>query len=99
MTFELSSDTLTIIHPDDEYPLSPKNKHDKRQYLHGGVNISCDYFSVGFEFTLINNTAIYDSNNDTMVIDTSNVESDIVDGVLGFDLASFHRNLFCNTLY
>ena len=102
MTFQLSSDSLTIIHPDDEYPLSEKNVHDKRQYLHGGVNVSGDKFSVGFVFRVVNSTAMYDSSNDTMVIDTSNVESDVVYGVLGFDVVSFHSNLFnlySNTLY
>ena len=93
MRFELGTDTLTIIHPDDEYPLSSKNVDDMKQYLHGGVNVSGQRFSIGFVFRVVNHTAIYHNNDDTMVIDTSNLESDIVNGVLGFDIGTFHINL------
>ena len=102
MCFELGTDTLTIIHPDDEYPLSSKNIKDMKQYLHGGVNVSGERFSIGFVFRVVNHTAMYNSNDDTMVIDTSDLESDIVNGVLGFDIGTFHTNLinlYCNTLY
>ena len=102
MSFELGTDTLTIIHPDDEYPLSSKNRDDMKQYLHGGVNISGERFSIGFVFRVVNNTAMYHSNDDTMYCDTFDSKSDIVNGVLGFDIATFHGNLFnlyCNTLY
>ena len=40
MCFELGTDSLTIIHPNDENPLCDKNKHDMRQDLHGGVNVT-----------------------------------------------------------
>ena len=102
MCFELGTDTLTIIHPDDEYPLSSKNIKDMKQYLHGCVNVSGEQFSIGFVFRVVNHTAMYHSNDDTMVVDTSDLESDIVNGVLGFDIGTFHSNLinlYCNTLY
>ena len=102
MSFELGTDTLTIIHPDDEYPLSSKNHNDMKQYLHGGVNVSGQRFSIGFVFRVVNHTAMYHDNDDTMVFDTSDLESDIVNGVLGFDIGRFHTNLinlYRNTLY
>ena len=44
---------------------------------------------------------MYYDNDDTMVFDTSELESDIVNGVLEFDIGTFHRNLinlYRNTL-
>ena len=101
MRFELGTDTFTIIHPDDEYPLSSKNISDMKQYLHGGVNVSGELFSIGFVFRVVNHTAMYHDNDDTMVFDTSELESDVVNGLLGFDIGTFHRNLinlYYNTL-
>ena len=40
MSFELRTDSLTIIHPNDENPMSDKNKDVMRQYLHGDVHVS-----------------------------------------------------------
>ena len=50
MTYLLSTDTLTIINPDDENPRSNKNINDNRQYLHGGVNVTGEKFSIAFVF-------------------------------------------------
>ena len=91
MMFALRNDTLTIIHPDDENPRSEKNIFDNRQYLHGGVNVRAEKFSIGFVFRVVNRTAEYHGVDDTMVFD--NEVSDTVNGVLGIDLASFHRRL------
>ena len=102
MSFELESDTLTIINPHDENPLSDKNKHDMRQYMHGGVNVSGQKFSVGFVFRVVNTTAMYQSSDDTMDFENSPGHGDVVNGVLGVNLASFGRNLsnlYLNTLY
>ena len=57
MCFELGTDSLTIIHPNDKNPLCDKNKHDMRQYLYGGVNVTGEKFSVGFVFRVVNKTA------------------------------------------
>ena len=100
MCFELGSDTMTIINGDDENPRSSKNHHHMRQYLHGGVNVSGEKFSVGFVFRVVNNYGMYHRIDDTMVV--PNKESDIVNGILGFDVGAFHEkliNLYCNTLY
>ena len=102
MRFDLGPDTFTVIHPNDEYPLSSNNIRDKKQYLHGGVNVSGECFSIGFVFRVVNHTAMYHGNDDTMVFDTSHLEGDVVNGVLGFDIGTFHRNLinlYRNTLY
>ena len=91
MVFELRNDTLTIIHPHDENPLSDKNINDNRQYLHGGVNVRGEKFSIAFVFRVVNRTAEYHGVDDTMVFDDG--VSDTVNGVLGIDLGSFHRRL------
>ena len=100
MSFKLGSDTLTVIHPDDENPCSSKNQGDMRQYLHGGVNVSGHKFSVGFVFRVVNKIGMYHKRDDTMVV--PNKESDVVNGILGLDIGSFHKNLikvYCNALY
>ena len=102
MCFELGTDSLTIIHPNDENPMSDKNKDEMRQYLHGGVNVSGQKLSVGFFFRVVNQTAMYQVVDDTMFVDNTNGQSDVVNGVLGVDFLSFHRNLsnlYLNTLY
>ena len=48
MCFELGTDSLTIIHSNDENPMSDKNKDVIRYYLYGGVNVSGQKLSVGF---------------------------------------------------
>ena len=53
LTFELDSDTMTIIHPDDENPKSNRNKESMSQYMHDGVNITGETFSVGFVFRVV----------------------------------------------
>ena len=102
MFFELRTDSLTIIHPNEVNPISDKNKHDMRQYLHGGVNISGQKFSVGFVFRVVNKTTVYHVIDDTMFIDNINGQSDVVNGVLGVNFLSFHRNLcklYLNKVY
>ena len=42
------------------------------QYLHGGVNVSGQKFSVGFVFRVVNETAVYHVFDDTMFIDNTN---------------------------
>ena len=48
MCFGLGTDSLTIIRPNDENPLSDKNEYAMRQYLHGGANVTGQKFCVGF---------------------------------------------------
>ena len=100
MKFQLRSDTLTIIHPDDENPRSLSNIEGRRQFLHGGVNVSGHKLSVGYVFRIVKNTAMYNKMNDTMIVE--NECNDVVNGILGLDIGSYHRklfNLYCNTLY
>ena len=55
---------------------------------------------MGFVFRVVNNYALYHVKDDTMVV--PNQESDIVKGIVGFNVAAFHDNLinlYCNTLY
>ena len=94
MCFELGTDSLTIINPNDENPLSDNNKKDMKQYLHGGVNVTGQKFSVGFVFRVVNKTALYQVFDDTMSIDNTNGQSDVVNGVVGVNLPSFHMKLY-----
>ena len=91
MSFKLGPDTLTVIHPDDENPCSPKNCIDMRQYMHGGVNVSGEKFSVGFVFRVVNKICTYNKEDDTMVV--PNKANDVVNGIVGLDLGAFHKNL------
>ena len=92
--FEHGTDSLTIIHPNDENPMSDKNKDEMRQYLYGGVNVRCQKISVGFVFRVINQTTMYQVFDDTIFVDNMNGQS--------VNFLSFHRNLcnlYLNTLY
>ena len=93
MCFELGTDSLTIIHPNDENPLCDKNKHDMRQYLHGGVNVTGEKFSFGLVFRVVKSACVYNQDNDTMVIDDPIGSNYVVGGCLGIDLNEFHNNL------
>ncbi len=102
LTFEMDSDTMTIIHPEDEITRSEKNKKNMSQYMHGGVHLSGEKFSVGFVFRVVKETHKYHLSDDTMVYDNSSGHGDVVNGILGIDIMSFHWNLltlYCNTLY
>ena len=85
MSFELRTDSLTIIHPNDENPMSDKNKQDMRQYLYGAVNVSGEKGSVGFIFRVVNEATVYHVVDDTMIIENKTGNSDVVNGVLGVD--------------
>ena len=53
-------------------------------------------------FRVVNQTAMYQGADDTMFVGNTNGHSDVVNGVLGVDFLSFHRNLcnlYLNTLY
>ena len=99
MCYRLGSDTITVINPNDENPCSINNKDGMKQYMHGGVNVSGEKFSVGFVFRVVNRVGLYHKTDDTLVAE--NRKSDVVNGVLGLDLGEFHRNLlrvYCNAL-
>ena len=40
LTFELDSDTMTIIYPEDKNPKSENSKKTMSQYMYGGVHLS-----------------------------------------------------------
>ena len=73
-----SSFVRQISDEKSENPMSDKNKHDMRQYMHGGVNVSGQKFSVGFVFRVVNTTAIYQSSDDTMDFENSPGHGDVV---------------------
>ena len=71
-----------------------KTKNDTRRYLYGGVNVTGEKFSVGFVFRVVNKTALDQVFDDTMFIDNTNEQSDVVNGVVGVNLPSFHIKLY-----
>ena len=102
MSYELDSDTLSIIHPHDEDPNSEMNRNVMSQYMHGNVNVYGEKFSVGLVFRVVNETRMYHACDDTMQFDNCSGHGDVVNGILGIDLMSFHWNLltlYRNTLY
>ena len=72
MGVDLGTDSLTIIHPNDENPTKDKHKDVMRQYLHGGVNVICQKLSVGFIFRVVNQTTLYKIFDNTMFVDNIN---------------------------
>ena len=54
LTYELESDTMAIIHPDNADPLSEKNKEGTFQHMYGDINICGERFSVGLVFRVVN---------------------------------------------
>ena len=67
---------------------------------HGGVKVSGEKFSVGFVIRVVNKSGMYHKKDDTMVV--PNKKSDIVNGILGWDIEAFHNKLlklYCYALY
>ena len=71
MCFELGTDSLTSIHPNDEDPMSNWKKMEW-QYLHVGGNEGGQKLRVGFVFKVVNQTAMYQLVDDTMFVDNKN---------------------------
>ena len=92
-SFNLDRDTITIVNPLDEDPLSPKNINEQCQYIHGGVNVTGDTLCAGIVLRVVSSLEFYNTINDTMIIDGNSDHNDIVHGVLGVDLFNFHTRL------
>lgn len=93
LSFSLDSDTVTIVNPLDENPLSSKNIQRKSQYLYRGVNIIGVKFSVGLVLRVVKSTCTYNLSDDTMVLNSINGKNDIVNSCLEIDLNTFHSNI------
>ena len=92
-SFKLDRDTITIVNPLDEDPLSPKNINEQCQYIHGGVNVTGETLCAGIVLRVVSSIELYNTINDTMIVDGSSNHNDIVHGVLGVDLFNFHNRL------
>ena len=77
----------------DENPTSQKNCDELSQYLHGGIDVSGEKLSVAFVFRVVKETKFYNLSDDTLLCTESMCGGNVVTGVLGFDLGSYHRNL------
>ena len=101
-SFTLSNDTVTIINPKDEDPMCPKNIDEHCQYQHGGVSVTGDKLCAGLVFRVVDSEQSYNINNDTMIVDYTPNNNDIVHGIIGFDFCQFQSilvSLFYNTFY
>ena len=102
LSFSLDSDTVTIINPLDENPLSFKTIQRKSQYLHGCVNVSGVKFRFGLVCRVVKSTCTYNLSDNTMVLNSTNENNDVMNSCLGIDVHSFHSNLsmlYHNTIY
>ena len=70
-----------------------KNCDELSQYLHGGIDVSGERLSVAFVFRVVKETKFCNLCDDTLFCTESNGGGNVVTGVLGFDLGSFHCNL------
>ena len=93
ITYAIGSDTISIINLLDENPMSKKNQNELSQYLHGGIDVSGEKFSVAFVFRVVKETKLYNLCDGTLYCTESNGGGNVINGVLGFDLGSFHYKL------
>ena len=73
--------------------MSKKNQNELSQYLHGGIDVSGEKFSVAFVFRVVKETKLYNLCDGTLYCTESNGGGNVINGVLGFDLGSFHYKL------
>ena len=92
-SFHLDRDTITIVNQLDEDPLSPKNNKEQCQYIHGDVKVSGESLSAGIVLRVVSSVEGYNTNHDTMIVDGNPDDNDIVHGVLGVDLFTFHNDI------
>ena len=96
----IGNNTITIINPKDENPLSEKNISDLLQYLHGGVNVnssSGSKISCALVFRSVNSIRTYNVETDTMCSDGNGISLDAQELLDNFNSSEYHRNL--NNLY
>ena len=67
--FLLTSESVTIINPFDEDPLSCKNQKTKWQYQQGCVSKTGDKYSARLVFRVLKSTELYYVNDDTIVVE------------------------------
>ena len=92
-TYQLSSDSISIGHPDDEDPMSPLNRDNLYQYLHGGVNITDDKFSVGFAFRVVDSIKEYDPNTNLMISDCKGSEFEQSYNNIEYNSRQYHMRM------
>ena len=87
-TYQLSSNSISIIHPDDENP------DPIFQYQHGGVKVGKGQLSIGLAFRIVNSIEEYDV-NDIRTYDTSSKHADYSKVYARFmkNNREFHENL------
>ena len=92
-SYDIDSDTITIINQLDENPCSDKNIKEHAQYQHGGVKVTGEQFTTGLVYRVVNCEKVYNIENDAMVVECMPGVNHIVKGVIGFDYVRFHEFL------
>ena len=72
--FDIVSDTISTIHPDDENAKTPFV--DPVQYQHGNVKVGKNEFSIGFVFRIVDSVGEYSLKSDLHYVDPSNTFKD-----------------------
>ena len=73
-SYSLSSDTISIIHPDDENPNNSLPLPELYQYRHGVSKVANDDFSLGIGLRIVSNAEKYDV--DTSILHHEKSEKD-----------------------
>jgi len=92
----IEQNTVTIVNPNDEDPLNPKNIIGKYQYQHGGVKVTNkdgSQMSVALVFRRVNATRMYHNDTDTIMCDGNEQSLDSDPEFAKFDPVEFHQNL------
>ena len=92
-SYDIDSDTITIINQLDENPCSDKNIKERSLYQHGDVNVSGEKITAGVVYRIANSEQSYNIGNDVMVVEYTHGVNHIVNGVIGFDYVRFHECL------
>ena len=67
-SYDIDSDTMTIINQLDENPCSDKHIKEHAQYQHGDVNVSGEKFTAGVVYRVVSCDKSYNIGNDAMVV-------------------------------
>jgi len=93
--YQLTKDTVTIIHPDDEDPELPLSSNVSYQYQHGCSGVKNDNFSIALVFRVVTSIRAYDLKTNIMIANTGQLsEADIrTYRRFSFHASEFHNNL------
>ena len=93
-SYKIDRDTVAILNPLDEDPLSSKNINESCQYIHSGAHVTGEILSAEIVLRVVSSIEHYNTNDDTMIVDEFPDHNNILHGVLGVDLFDFHNHFY-----